>query len=284
MLRIAVQKSGRLHDTTMQLLKECGISFNNGGQHRLHAQATNFPLQLLFLRDDDIPECVADGAADTGIVGENVYFEKNKPLKITEKLGFAKCRLSISVPVQKVFRNIKDLAGLKIATSYPNILQNYLTEKKIRATIHEINGSVEIAPGIGLADAVFDIVSTGSTLLSNGLKEVDVVLHSEAVLFQSPELTAERTDLLNKLLFRIRSVNNAKNYKYILLNAPNEAIGRICEILPGMKSPTITPLAIDGWSSMHSVIHEDDFWEQIENLKKAGAQGILVIPIEKMIV
>ena len=283
MLKIAVQKSGRLHDVTMQLLRECGISFNNGGQHRLHAHATNFPIQLLFLRDDDIPECVADGAADAGIVGENVYLEKDKKLKISEKLGFAKCRLSISLPVHKDFHHIKDLSGLKIATSYPNILKNYLKKHQIKATIHEINGSVEIAPGIGLADAVFDIVSTGSTLFSNGLKEVEIVLHSEAILFQAPEMSGERMDILNKLLFRIRSVNQAKNYKYILLNAPNEAIDKICQILPGMKSPTIMPLVIEGWSSMHSVIREDDFWEQIENLKNAGAQGILVIPIEKMI-
>jgi ATP phosphoribosyltransferase len=284
MLTIAIQKSGRLHDHTIHLFKECGFAFNNGGHHRLKMQAKNFPLQVLFLRDDDIPECIDDGAADAGIVGENVYKEKNKKLILTERLGFAKCRLSISFPKQKLFRSIKDLNNLKIATSYPNILKKYLRSQGVKATIHEINGSVEIAPGIGMADAIFDIVSTGSTLLSNGLKEVDIVMHSEAVLIHHPKITQKKQKILDDLLFRIRAVNQATNYKYILLNTPNSAIPRISKILPGMKSPTVIPLADEGWSSIHSVIREDDFWEQIENLKKAGAEGILVIPIEKMII
>jgi ATP phosphoribosyltransferase len=283
MLTIAIQKSGRLHDNTITLFKECGLVFDNGGHHLLKMQATNFPLQVLFLRDDDIPECIYDGAADAGIVGENVYKEKNKKLQIAEKLGFANCRLSISLPKQKSYRTVKDLNNLKIATSYPNILRKYLKNRGVKATIHEINGSVEIAPGIGLAEAIFDIVSTGSTLLSNGLKEVEVVMQSEAVLVHHPKISQKKQQLLEKLLFRIRAVNKATNYKYILLNTPNSAIKKISDILPGMKSPTIIPLAEEGWSSIHSVIREDDFWEQIENLKKAGAQGILVIPIEKMI-
>lgn len=283
MLTIAIQKSGRLHDNTITLFKECGLVFDNGGHHRLKMQATNFPLQVLFLRDDDIPECIDNGAADAGIVGENVYKEKNKKLQIAEKLGFAKCRLSISLPKQKSYRTVKDLNNLKIATSYPNILRKYLKNKGVKATIHEINGSVEIAPGIGLAEAIFDIVSTGSTLLSNGLKEVEVVMQSEAVLVHHPKISQKKQQLLEKLLFRIRAVNKATNYKYILLNTPNSAIKKISDILPGMKSPTIIPLAEEEWSSIHSVIREDDFWEKIENLKKAGAQGILVIPIEKMI-
>jgi len=283
MLTIAIQKSGRLHDNTIKLFKECGLVFDNGGHHRLKMQATNFPLQVLFLRDDDIPECIDDGAADAGIVGENVYKEKNKKLSVAEKLGFAKCRLSISFPKQKSYRSAKDLNNLKIATSYPNILRKYLKSKGVKATIHEINGSVEIAPGIGMADAIFDIVSTGSTLLSNGLKEVDIVMQSEAVLVNHSKINQKKKKILEDLLFRIRAVNQATNYKYILLNTPNSAIQKISDILPGMKSPTIIPLAEEGWSSIHSVIREDDFWEQIENLKKAGAQGILVIPIEKMI-
>ena len=283
MLTIAIQKSGRLHDNTIKLFKECGLAFDNGGHHRLKMQAVNFPLQVLFLRDDDIPECIDDGAADAGIVGENIVSEKNKKLSVGEKLGFAKCRLSISLPKQKSYRTVKDLDNLKIATSYPNILRKYLKSKKVKATIHEINGSVEIAPGIGLADAIFDIVSTGSTLLSNGLKEVDIVMQSEAVLVNHPKINLKKQQILDDLLFRIRAVNQATNYKYILLNTPNSAIEKISDILPGMKSPTIIPLAEEGWSSIHSVIREDDFWEQIENLRNVGAQGILVIPIEKMI-
>lgn len=283
MLTIAVQKSGRLSEKTLHLLKECGIYFENGGQEKLITQATNFPLTILFLRDDDIPECVADNIADAGVIGENILAEKGKELAIEERLGFAKCRLSIAVPKAMTYQSVKDLNGLKIATSYPRILSKFLERNAINAEIHEINGSVEIAPGIGMADVIFDIVSTGSTLLSNGLKEVETVLHSEAVLVSRKDLPAEKRDLFDKLLFRIRAVRKAANYKYILLNTPDEKIPEICAILPGMKSPTIMPLAIPGWSSLHSVIREDDFWEIIENLKGNGAQGILVIPIEKMI-
>jgi len=248
MLTIAIQKSGRLHDSTISLFKECGLVFDNGGHHRLKMQATNFPLQVLFLRDDDIPECIDDGAADAGIVGENEHREKNKKLAIAERLGFAKCRLSISLPKEKSYRTVKDLNNLKIATSYPNILRKYLKSKNVKAIIHEINGSVEIAPGIGLADSIFDIVSTGSTLISNGLKEVEIVMESEAVLINHPKINQEKKKTLDDLLFRIRAVNQAKNFKYILLNAPTSKIGKICDILPGMKSPTIIPLAEEGWS------------------------------------
>jgi ATP phosphoribosyltransferase len=283
MLTVAVQKTGRLSEKTLKLLQECSIQLENGGVTRLKAPAKNFPLEVLYLRDDDIPECIADGVADVGIVGENIVLEKQKGLDIKERLGFARCRLSLAVSKDMAFDSPAALSGMKIATSYPNILNDYLDHNQIRATIHEITGSVELAPGIGLADAIFDIVSTGSTLLSNGLREVHTVIRSEAVLVCSPELTPQKKELLDQLLFRIRAVNQAKNYKYILLNAPDNAIDKICTILPGMKSPTIMPLAVKGWSSMHSVIREEDFWERIENLKSAGAQGILVIPIEKMI-
>jgi len=284
MLTLAIQKSGRLNEKTLQMLTEAGIILDNGGKTKLQLRAKNFPLQILYLRDDDIPECIADQIADAGVVGENIYHEKGHNLKICERLGFAKCRLSVAIPKNMTYSSIKDINGLKIATSFPNILSKYLNEQGISATIHEIKGSVEIAPGIGLSDAIFDIVSSGSTLLSNGLKEAQVVLHSEAVLLQHPLLNDEKTHILEKLCFRIRAVNKAKNYKYILLNAPNKSIETICQILPGMKSPTIVPLALEGWSSLHSVIREDDFWEIIENLKSAGAEGILVVPIEKMII
>jgi len=282
-LTIAVQKSGRLSEKTLHLLKECGVKFENGGKDKLKTHASNFPLTILFLRDDDIPECVDDKIADVGIVGENVMMEKGKALIIAERLGFAKCRLSIAVPKAVAYKNAQDLNGLKIATSYPVILRSFLDKNKIKAEIHEINGSVEIAPGIGLADVIFDIVSTGSTLLSNGLKEVESVMKSEAVMITQPDLAIDKKKILDQLLFRIRSVQKAAAYKYILLNAPNDKIDEICAVLPGMKSPTIMPLAMENWSSVHSVIREDDFWENIENLKNKGAQGILVIPIEKMI-
>ncbi len=284
MLTIAVQKSGRLSEKTMELFRECGITFQNGGKGKLKAVATNFPLEILFLRDDDIPECVADSIADAGVVGENVVYEKDRAVKIARKLGFARCRLSIAVPKSWEYESIKDLNGRKIATSFPKILSEYLQKNGVQADIHEINGSVEIAPSIGLADAIFDIVSTGSTLLSNGLKEVETVMQSEAVLITSPNLKPKEKALLKKLTFRIQAVQRAENFKYILLNAPNEKIEAISEILPGMKSPTVMPLALEGWSSVHSVIKEDDFWEVIEKLKETGAQGILVIPIEKMII
>jgi ATP phosphoribosyltransferase len=284
MITLAVQKSGRLNSQTDKLLKDCGISFINGSEKKLMASASNFPMQILYLRDDDIPECIADGAADIGIVGENILQEKGGNLEVAKKLGFAKCHMSIAVPKQMTYNSVKDLDGLSIATSYPKILQEFLDDNKVNASIHLISGSVEIAPGIGMADAIFDIVSTGSTLLSNGLKEVETVLHSEAVLVANPNLSDEKNQILDKLKFRIGAVKKARNYKYILLNTPNDKIEEICNILPGMKSPTIMPIAMQDWSSVHSVIREDDFWESIEKLKNAGAQGILVIPIEKMIV
>ena len=283
MITLAIQKAGRLNEKTIQLLKECGIIFSNGGTSKLRSESSDFPIRILYLRDDDIPECIADRIADIGIVGENVFYEKSRPGRIIERLGFAKCRLSIAVPKQSEFSGLADLQGLSIATSYPGILKRFLEENQIKAEIHEISGSVEVAPGIGLAQAIFDIVNTGSTLLANGLKEVYTVLKSEAVLIAGEELDTAKQKLLNQLVFRIRAVNAARSRKYILLNAPNDSIAKICEILPGMKSPTIMPLAISGWSSIHSVIEETEFWERIEALKAAGAQGILVIPIEKMI-
>lgn len=282
-LKIAIQKSGRLSEDSLKLLKECGIDINTG-LNKLKTEAFNFPLELFFLRDDDIPQYIEDGVADIGIVGENVLLEKNKKVKTVEKLGFGKCRLSIAVPKDKSFKSIKDLNGSKIATSYSNILAKYLKEQKVKAEIHEISGSVEIAPSIGLADAICDLVSSGSTLLSNGLKEVEVILRSEAVMIATKNLSKEKTALLEKLLFRIKALRSAKKNKYILLNAPNKKLDAICNILPGMKSPTILPLAEKGWSSVHSVVEENQFWEIIEKLKANGAQGILVVPIEKMII
>jgi len=284
MLTIAVQKSGRLSDRTTDLFKKAGIIFQNGKSGKLKSTAQNFPIELIFLRDDDIPDCISDGIVDAGIVGENMIYEKGKELQLIEKLGFAKCRLSIAVPKQFNYSSIIELEGKNIATSYPAILKKFLAEKGVKATIYPFNGSVEITTSIGLADAIFDIVSTGSTLLSNGLKEVETVMKSEAVIAANPNLNFSKKELLGKLLFRIRAVNKARNFKYILLNSPNETIDKITSILPGIKSPTIMPLALKGWSSIHTVIKEDDFWHIIESLKKAGAQGILVIPIEKMIV
>lgn len=281
-LRMAIQKSGRLHDDSMKLLKECGIDINNG-VNKLKTDASNFPLEVFFLRDDDIPQYVEDGVADVGIVGENVVLEKKKQAHMVQKLGFGKCRLSVAIAREKEYRSAKDLHGLRIATSYPVIVREFLEGKAIQADIHEISGSVEIAPGIGLSEAICDLVSSGSTLFMNGLKEVEVILKSEAVLIAGQHLTAEQETVLQKLLFRIESVRKAKNTKYILLNAPNDKLDAICALLPGMKSPTVLPLANQGWSSVHSVVNENDFWEIIEKLKSNGAQGILVIPIEKMI-
>lgn len=281
-IKIAVQKSGRLSEDSLKLIKECGIKFSNG-KGTLKATADNFPLEFLFLRDDDIPGYVEDGVADIGIVGENVLIEKNKEVNILKKLGFSKCRLSIGIPRSEPYNGAKDLERKSIATSYPVLLQKFLDEKGVTAEIHEISGSVEIAPSIGLADAVCDIVSSGSTLLSNGLKEVDVIMQSEAVLVANTELSAEKKSLIEKLLFRMDAVQEGKKNKYILLNAPNDSLETIINLLPGMKSPTILPLAQEGWSSLHSVVKEDDFWEVIEKLKEAGAQGILVAPIEKMV-
>ena len=281
-LRIAIQKSGRLKDGSMDLLKECGIKFNNG-KIQLKTQSTNFPVELIFLRDDDIPEYVQDEVADVGIVGENEWLEKEKDCVIVERLGFSKCRMSLAVPRDHDVQDVSWFEGKKIATSYPAILRNFLNKNNVKAGIHEISGSVEIAPGIGLADGIFDIVSTGSTLLGNGLKEVITVLKSEAVLVSGDKLSTQKQEILDKLLFRIKAVRRAKNNKYILLNAPNEAIEEIAAILPGMKSPTVLPLKEEGWSSVHSVMEENDFWERIDKLKALGAQGILVVPIEKMI-
>jgi ATP phosphoribosyltransferase len=281
-LRVAIQKSGRLSDDSLKLIKECGIKFNNG-TGKLKSISTNFPMEFLFLRDDDIPGYVADGVADIGIVGENVLVEKKREVRLEKKLGFSKCRLSLAVPKGIDYKGVEYFSGKKIATSYPVILQNYLNSKSIQSEIHEISGSVEIAPGIGLADGICDIVSSGSTLFTNGLKEVEVIFPSEAVLIANNDLSDEKQQTLRKWLFRIDSVLEAVNKKYILLNAPNNAIDKIISLLPGMKSPTILPLAEEGWSSLHSVINEDDFWGVIENLKEAGAQGILVVPIEKMI-
>lgn len=282
-LKIAIQKSGRLYDGSMKLLKECGIEVSNGN-NQLRVQAANFPVEVFFLRDDDIPEYVQDAVADIGFVGENVVTEKNKSVEAIEKLGFGKCRLSIAVPKNGDLRSITDLNEKKIATSYPFILGEFLKAKNIKASIHEISGSVEIAPRIGLADAICDLVSSGSTLFTNELKEIETILSSEAVLISNKMLSAEKRVILESLLFRIRSVKKAKNNKYVLLNAPNNKLDTICKLLPGMKSPTILPLAEPGWSSVHSVISESDFWNVIENLKANGAQGILIIPIEKMIV
>jgi ATP phosphoribosyltransferase len=281
-IRIAVQKSGRLMEKSVTLLRECGLKFNNGG-NQLKAQASNFPAEILFLRDDDIPQYVEDGVADLGIIGENVLIEKGKNIRLVERLDFAKCKLSMAIPKGDTYTGLQWFQGKNIATSYPVIVSKYLKDNGITAGIHEISGSVEIAPGIGLAEAICDIVSTGSTLLSNGLKEVEVVMRSEAVLVAGNTLSALKTDLLNKLLFRIKAVNKARNNKYLILNTPNSSINAITEVLPGMKSPTITPLKEEGWSSLHSVVNENDFWEKIDQLKSLGAQGILVIPIEKMI-
>jgi ATP phosphoribosyltransferase len=282
-LKIAIQKSGRLHDDSMKLLKECGIDISNG-VNKLKAEASNFPVEVYFLRDDDIPQYVEDAVADLGFVGENVVYEKNKKVEVVEQLGFGKCRLSIAVSRNEVYNDVSFLNGKRIATTYPVIVQKFMDEQGVNAEIHEISGSVEIAPGIGLAHAICDLVSSGSTLFMNGLKEVETILHSQTVLIKSENLSTYKQQLLDKLLFRIKAVKKSKNNKYILLNAPNEHLDEIISLLPGMKSPTVLPLAESGWSSVHSVLNENDFWDIIEKLKAAGAQGILVIPIEKMII
>lgn len=281
-LKIAVQKSGRLSEKSLQLLEECGIKISNG-ERKLKAVAQNFPVEILFLRDDDIPQYVEQGVADIGILGENEVWEKAKEVKIIQQLGFAGCRMSLAIPKDEVYTDLNYFEGKRIATSYPKILIDFFAKNNISVFVEEISGSVEIATSIGLADAVFDIVSTGSTLLMNGLKEVATVTKSEAVLISNPNLTPENQAILDKLLFRMQAVREGKQNKYILLNAPNSAIERICSLLPGMKSPTILPLVKKDWSSLHSVIKEDDYWEIIEQLKNLGAEGILIIPIEKMI-
>lgn len=282
MLRIAVQAKGRLFEETMELLGEAGIKLTSGKRSLLIPSKT-FPVELLFLRDDDIPQSVATGIADVGIVGENEYVEKKQGAEIIKRLGFSKCRVSLAIPKEEDYHSLSWFSGKKIATSYPQILKDFLLKNAIKADIHVISGSVEIAPSIGLADAIFDIVSSGSTLVSNHLKEVEVIMESEALLIGHPKLSKEKQKILNELIFRIEAVQTSENKKYILLNAPNDKLQEIFSLLPGMKSPTVLPLAESGWSSVHSVISENQFWEIIGKLKALGAEGILIIPIEKMI-
>ena len=282
MVRIAIQKSGRLNEDSLSLLKSCGISIDNG-KDQLKAAARNFPMEVFYLRNGDIPQYMRDGVVDLAILGENLLAEKGEDLKVVEQLGFSKCRVSIAVPKNERFKGVQDLEGKRIATSYPNTINNFLAANKIKAELHIINGSVEIAPNIGLADAICDIVSSGSTLFKNNLKEVVEIARSEAVLVQAPSVSNEAEQTIQKLRFRIQSVLRAKQSKYILLNAPNDKIESISSILPVLKSPTVLPLAQKGWSSMHSVINAEDFWEVIDQLKEAGAEDILVCPIEKMV-
>lgn len=281
-LRIAVQKKGRLLDESIQLLKECGIRIDNG-RDQLKAAARNFPIEVLYLRNSDIPQYIQDGVADIGIIGENTLIEKEKEVSIVQQLGFSKCRLSLATPKETPYENLKDLDGKRIATSYPVSLRRFLEREGISADIHEISGSVEIAPNIGLADAICDLVSTGSTLFKNGLEEQDVVLRSEAVIAASPKMDAERKEILDRLLFRIKSVLAARNKKYLLMNVPTDKIPAVTKMLPGMRSPTVLPLAEKGWSSVHTVIDESRFWEIIDELRATGAEGILIVPIDKMI-
>jgi ATP phosphoribosyltransferase len=281
-LRIAIQKSGRLYEDSVQLLKECGIDLRNV-KDRLKTVSENFPIEVFFLRDDDIPEYVEDGVADIGIVGQNVLLEKGRKVDTIEMLGFGKCRLSVAVPKAMEYDGVQSLQGKRIATSYPQLVKQFLQTNNVQASIHEISGSVEIAPGIGLADVVADLVSSGGTLFMNGLKEVDVILDSQAVLVANSKIDADKKEILEKLLFRMRSVRKAKKSKYVLMNVPNENLDQVIALLPGMRSPTVLPLAESGWSSVHSVLSEDEFWDRIEKLRGAGAEGILVVPIEKLI-
>lgn len=281
-LRIAIQKSGRLNEDSLKILKDAGISIDNG-KEQLKASARNFPLEVLYLRNGDIPQYLRDGVVDVAILGENVLVEKGEDIIQGESLGFSKCRVSIAVPKSMKYSDIKDLDGKKIATSYPNTVSAFLAEKGISAELHIINGSVEIAPSIGLADAVCDIVSSGSTLFKNNLKEVEVMLKSEAVLAIAPNISEERKAILEKLQFRLKSVLNARTSKYILMNVPNDKLENVIKLLPGMRSPTVLPLVEEGWSSLHTVINEERFWEVIDELKQNGAEGILVAPIEKMV-
>lgn len=281
-IKIAIQKSGRLSEKSLELLTECGIKVSNGDR-KLKTTARNFPMEILFLRDDDIPQYVEQGVADIGILGENEVWEKEKDVTVVEKLGFSNCRLSLAIPREEVYTGLEYFKGKRIATSYPKILGNYFREKDIEVKIEELGGSVEIATGIGLADGIFDIVSTGSTLIMNGLKEAETILRSEAVLISNKNLSPTVSSLLDQLLFRIKSYKEGQGKKYVLLNAPNKVLPDIVRLLPGMRSPSILPLADEGWSSVHSVISDDDFWEVIDELKRHGAEGILVIPIEKMI-
>jgi ATP phosphoribosyltransferase len=281
-IKIALQKSGRLSETSRKVLRECGVRFNNG-KNALVASASNFPMDILYLRDDDIPKYVEDGTADLGILGENVLAESERSLQILRRLGFAGCRLSLAIPKAESYTGLSWFEGKEIATSYPRILQSFLDRSGISANLHQISGSVEIAPNIGLADAVCDIVSSGSTLFSNGLKEVEEVMRSEAVLVGPEQLTLAKQAILDQLLFRLEAVMNANQNKYVVLNAPNDRLEKISAILPGMRSPTVVPLAQSGWSALHSVLPEELFWEVIVELREAGAEGILVMPIEKMI-
>ena len=282
MIRIAIQKSGRLHQDSLSLLKRCGISIDNG-KDQLKAAAQNFPMEVFYLRNGDIPQYLRDGVVDLAIIGKNLIVEKGEDLEVIEPLGFSKCKVSIAVPKNQTFKGLEDLNGMRIATSYPNTVTNFLVKNKIKAELHIINGSVEIAPNIGLADAICDIVSSGSTLFKNNLKEVVEIGRSQAVLVQAPGISSELQQTIDKLRFRIQAVLRAKQSKYILLNAPNDKINAISAILPVLKSPTVLPLAQEGWSSLHSVINESDFWEVIDQLKAAGAEDILVCPIEKMV-
>ena len=281
-LKIAIQKSGRLSEDSLALFKECGIKFSDG-QRKLKSQALNFPIEFLFFRDDDIPGYVEDGVADLGILGQNVFREAGKDILEIKTLGFSKCRMSLAIPKAINYTVLNYFEGKYIATSYPSILTKFLNENNISAEVHKISGSVEIAPSIGLADGILDIVSTGSTLISNGLKEVETILHSEAILVSNKHLNDDKKELITKLLFRINAVLSGKNHKYVLMNAPNDKLDDILAVLPGMRSPTVLPLAEKGWSSIHSVLSEDTFWNNIEKLRAAGAEGLLVVPIEKMI-
>lgn len=283
-LKIAIQKEGRLSEKSLELIREAGIRHNQDSKRKLISIGDNFPVEILYLRDDDIPQYVADSVADIGIVGENEVMERDRNVVIAERLDFAKCRLSLAIPQSDVYEGLSYFNNKRIATSYPTILKKFLAKNQLNSEIHEISGSVEIAPGIGLADAIFDIVSTGSTLIHNRLKEVEVVTRSEAVVIASPTLAEAKKKILNDLLFRFQAVRRSRNNKYILLNAPNENLEKIVSLLPGMKSPTVLPLYEKGWSSVHSVVKENEFWEIIGKLKEYGAQGILVIPIEKMII
>lgn len=281
-IRIAIQKSGRLNEDSLQILKDCGIHIDNG-RDQLKASAGNFPLEVFYLRNGDIPQYLRDGVVDIAIIGENVLVEKGEDISIAQKLGFSKCKVSLAIPKGKKYDSVQDLQGKRIATSYPNTVKQYLRKQGVEAELHIITGSVEIAPNIGLADAICDIVSSGSTLFKNNLKEVEVMLTSEAVLAVSPNIDDERKEILDKLLFRIQSILKGRDYKYVLLNAPNEKVADIIALLPGMKSPTVLPLAEKGWSSIHSVVGKNRFWEVINELKENGAEGILVCPIEKMV-
>jgi ATP phosphoribosyltransferase len=281
-IRIAVQKSGRLSDDSLKLFKECGIKFESGGS-KLRSISSNFPIEFLFLRDDDIPGYVEDGVADLGVVGLNVLMEHTRKVDIVKELGFSKCRLSLAIPRSEAYTDLSQFEGKSIATSYPNLTNQFLQKNGVNAEMHEISGSVEIAPSIGLAEGICDIVSTGGTLLSNGLKEVATVFQSQAVMISNNSLSAEKQAILDKLLFRIDSVQRGQNAKYVVLNVQEQNIEKVTALLPGMKSPSVLPLATKGWFSLHSVIEENDFWNIIENLRDAGAEGILVLPIEKMI-